>query len=208
MREAVVILPPDVRGQQVIQRGDRPPPRDLPRHLQPLGVLIEHRVDDVHERLVGVEQPVPAGQQIAFEPALALVLAQHLHHAALAAPDGRRPGCVSAIPLPLGRLEHVAQPVRDGLVRAEEAEVARLLIGLDDIAQEASRARAYPPRRRRRARGTSTAYSRKSGSARSLSSSPPLACGFAPIRRAPSRRKLRQFARAACRRHRTAPRGR
>ena len=51
--EAVVILPPDVRGQQDVQRGDRPPPGDVPGHLEPLGVLVEHRVDDVDERLVG-----------------------------------------------------------------------------------------------------------------------------------------------------------
>ena len=29
MAEAVVILPPDVRGEQVVQRGDGPPPGDL-----------------------------------------------------------------------------------------------------------------------------------------------------------------------------------
>ena len=51
--EAVVVLPPDVRGEQVVQRGDRPPPRDAVGRLQPLGVLVEHRVDDVDERLVG-----------------------------------------------------------------------------------------------------------------------------------------------------------
>ena len=83
MREAVVILPPDVAREQVVQRGDRPPPRQPARHLQPLRVLVEHRVDDVDERFVGVEQAVPAGQQIAFEPALALMLAEHFHHAAV-----------------------------------------------------------------------------------------------------------------------------
>ena len=62
---------------------DRPPPGDVPRHLQPLGVLVEHRVDDVDERLVAVEQPVAAGEQVAFEPALALVLAEHLHDPAV-----------------------------------------------------------------------------------------------------------------------------
>ena len=83
MREAVVVLPPDVRGQQDIQRRDRPPPGDSRGDLQPLGVLVEHRVDDVNERLVRVEQPVPAGQQVAFEPAFALMLAEHFDHAAV-----------------------------------------------------------------------------------------------------------------------------
>ena len=55
----------------------------LARDLQPLGVLVEHRVDDVDERLVAVEEPVPAGQQVALEPALAQVLAEDLHHAAV-----------------------------------------------------------------------------------------------------------------------------
>jgi hypothetical protein len=72
--EAVVILLPDVRGQQVVQRRDRPAPRQLFGDLQPLGVLVEHRVDDVDERLVAVEQAVAAGQQIPLQPALALVL--------------------------------------------------------------------------------------------------------------------------------------
>src|SRR5665647_702443 len=45
--ETVVVLAPHVRGQQDVERGDRPTPRDLPGHLQPLGVLVEHRVDDV-----------------------------------------------------------------------------------------------------------------------------------------------------------------
>ena len=82
VREAVVVLAPDVRGQQVVERGDLPPPRQVRGDLQPLGVLVEHRVDDVDEGLVAVEQPVPPGEQVAFEPALALVLAEDFHHAA------------------------------------------------------------------------------------------------------------------------------
>ena len=35
---------------------------------------------------------MPAGQQIAFQPALALVLAEHLHHAAVGGRRGRRWG--------------------------------------------------------------------------------------------------------------------
>jgi len=41
------------------------------RDLQPLRVLVEHRVDDVHEGLVAVEQAMPAGEDVALEPALA-----------------------------------------------------------------------------------------------------------------------------------------
>ncbi len=81
--ESVVVLPPDVRGEQVIQRGDGPPPGDLARHLEPLGVLVEHRVDDVDEGFVAGEETMPAGEQVAFQPALAQVLAQDLHHPAV-----------------------------------------------------------------------------------------------------------------------------
>ena len=81
--KAVVVLPPDVARQQIVERCDRPAPGDVIADLQPLGVLVEHRVDDVDERLVAGEEAVSAGQQIAFEPALALVLAQHLHDPAV-----------------------------------------------------------------------------------------------------------------------------
>ncbi len=55
----------------------------LPRDLQPLGVLIEHRIDDVYEGFVAGEEAVAAGQQIAFEPAFAHVFAEHFHDPAV-----------------------------------------------------------------------------------------------------------------------------
>ena len=91
--EAVVVLTPDVGGQQIIERCDgRAPGNLLARDLEPLGVLIEHRVDDVNERLVAGKQTVPAGEQIAFEPALAGVLAQASPSPARRSRDDRRPG--------------------------------------------------------------------------------------------------------------------
>ncbi len=120
--EAVVVLAPDVRAQQVVERGDRAPPGDVGGHLQPLRVLVEHRVDDVDERLVAVEEAVPAGQQVALQPALALVLGEDLHHPAVRGEvvvgreDLGHPGLV-------GHLEDGAEAVRGGLVRAEDAEV-------------------------------------------------------------------------------------
>ena len=103
-------------------------------HLQPLGVLVEHRVDDVDERLVAGEEAVPAGEQVALEPALALVLAQHLHHppvggeVVVVGQDLRDPGAV-------GDLEHVLPAVRVVLVRAEQPEVPRLQVELHHVAQ-------------------------------------------------------------------------
>ncbi len=121
MREAVVVLAPDVRREQVVERGDRPSPADPARHLQPLRVLVEHRVDDVDEGLVAVEQPVPAGEQVALEPALAEVLGEHLHDAAVRG-EVVIGGEDLGVPGPVGDLEHGREPVRRRLVRAHDPE--------------------------------------------------------------------------------------
>jgi hypothetical protein len=115
VREAVVVLAPDVRGQQVVQRGDLAPPRQVRGDLQPLGVLVEHRVDDVDERLVAVEEAVPAGEQVALEPALALVLAEHLHHAPVGARNSSF-GTVAASHWRLVDLEDGLEAVGERLV--------------------------------------------------------------------------------------------
>ena len=78
VREAVVILAPHVGGEQVVEAGDRPPPGHLSAGLQPLGVLVEHCVDDVDERLVAGEHAVAAGEQVALQQPLTHVLAEHL----------------------------------------------------------------------------------------------------------------------------------
>ena len=77
VREAVVILLPDMGGEQIVQRSDLPAPGQFQCYLQPLGVLAEHRVDDANEGLIAVEQPMPSGEQISFQPTLALVFAEH-----------------------------------------------------------------------------------------------------------------------------------
>jgi hypothetical protein len=116
-----MILLPDMGGKQIVQRGDFPPPRQLQRHLQPFGVLAEHRIDDANERLVAVEHPVAPGQQVAFQPPLALVLAEHrVEHAA-----GRRQELIVLklrIPLAVGDLEDRAEEIRERLIRPEDAE--------------------------------------------------------------------------------------
>src|SRR6187402_1627748 len=66
-----------MRREQIVERCDLAPPRQPGGHLQPLGVLVEHRVDDVDEGFVAVEQAVSSGEQVTFQPALALMLAQH-----------------------------------------------------------------------------------------------------------------------------------
>ena len=52
MGEAIVILPPDMRGEQIIQRCDGFAPRDRFGRFQPFRMLIEHRINDVGECLV------------------------------------------------------------------------------------------------------------------------------------------------------------
>ncbi len=136
--EAVVVLLPDVRGEQIVQRCDRPAPGQLPGDLQPLRVLAEHRVDDADERLITVEHPVPAGQQISFQPTLALVLAEHrVQHES----GGRQEFVVALrarVPLPVGHLEDRAQKVRYRLVRAEDPEIPLRLVQLHHVTQELS----------------------------------------------------------------------
>ena len=147
MGEAVVILPPDMRREQIIQRRDRLAPRDCFGRLQPFRMLIEHRVDDVDERLVAREKAVTAGEQVAFEPALAEVLAQDLHDAAVDAEidvdilDARHP-------LLAADLVDRVETVRGGLIRTEQAEILVGEVQLHHVAQKRpEHARRLRPRR-------------------------------------------------------------
>ena len=137
MGEAVMILTPDGGADEDVERGNRRPPGNFDfRLLQPLGVLVHHRVDDVGERLVGVEQDVAAGEQIALHPALQRVLAQHLHHAAV----GRELAAVGVFGLDFGepglaaRLVDRLQAVGRGLVGAEDPEIVHVVA--HHVAQE------------------------------------------------------------------------
>ena len=104
-------------------------------HLQPLGVLIEHRIDDVDEGFVAREEPVPAGQQVSLQPALALVLAEHLHHPAV-----RREVVVFRVDVghvaAVGHLKHVLPAVRVVLVGAEQAQVLAVQVLLHDVPEK------------------------------------------------------------------------
>jgi hypothetical protein len=99
-------------------------------------VLVEHRIDHVGERLVGVEEPVSAGEQVPFEPTNQRVLGQHFHDAAVA----RELTAVGIFgqhvgePGLLARLVYRLQPVRRRLVGAEHTERRR--VGAQNIAQE------------------------------------------------------------------------
>jgi hypothetical protein len=67
--QTIVVLAPDERRDQKIER------RDGNSRLQPLCVLVVHRIDDVDEGLIAVEASMATGQKIAFQPASGSVLA-------------------------------------------------------------------------------------------------------------------------------------
>ena len=83
--EAVVVLLPYIGGQNQVERGDALPPGQLVAHLQPLGMLRDHRINHADKAFVRGKEAVAAGQQVAFKPAFAQVLGKHrVHNAAVA----------------------------------------------------------------------------------------------------------------------------
>ena len=131
MREPVVVLAPDRGRQQDVLGCDRGAPRHVVlADVQPLGVLVEHGIDDVGEGFIGVEEPVPPGQQVSLQPAEQRVLRQHLHDAPI---DGK----LTAVgvlrqhvghPRLLARLVDGLKPVRGGLVRSKDAEARHVVL--------------------------------------------------------------------------------
>lgn len=67
--EPVVILSPDCRGKEDIEGGNCLSPGNFFTLLEPLGVLVDHRVNDVNEWLVTVDETMTTAQQVTFEPA-------------------------------------------------------------------------------------------------------------------------------------------
>ena len=65
-----MVVLPDVRRQEVVERGDRASPGQAAGNLQPFGVLVEHGVHNVDEGLVAGKEAVLASEQISFEPTL------------------------------------------------------------------------------------------------------------------------------------------
>ena len=135
--EPIVVLPPHMGGQDVIQRGDLPAPRQAEGDLEPLGMLVEHRIDDMDQGLVAVEHTVPASEQVSLEPALALMLGKDFHHAALGSQELISRFCFG-VPLPRRCFEDGSEPVGQGLVGAENPEVPLILIVSNHVAEESS----------------------------------------------------------------------
>ena len=135
--EAVVVLPPHGGGDQAIPGGDRGAPGGMvPAALQPFGVLVEHRGNHMGEGLVGVEEAVATGEEVALHHSHQGVLAEHLHHPATA-------GQLTAIGIFREQLFHPhllallidrLQAVGGGFIGAEHPQ--RIRIPLDQIPQQ------------------------------------------------------------------------
>jgi len=128
MSKAVVILPPNRRSNEEVQGGYFLAPRKAVRDRQPLGVLVKHGVNHVHEGLVGREKAISSGQQIAFEHAFHGVLTEHLDDSTV-----RRKFAAVLVfrevlgdPEFLGRLVDRLQFVGGGFVGAEHTEVVHV----------------------------------------------------------------------------------
>src|ERR1700730_698019 len=136
--ETIVVLAPDMGGEQVVEGSNGLTPGNGTGGLQPFGVLVEHGVDDVNEGFVAREQAVAAGEEIALEPALAHVLAEDLHHPAVGGEmfvdgEGR------SLPGFAGDFEDGVQAVGRGFVGAEEAKISRAQVAFHDVAQKAAK---------------------------------------------------------------------
>ena len=136
--KAVVVLLPDMGGQHIVERGDLLPPGELVADLKPLGMLGEHGVHDADKGLIGVEEAVAAGEQIALQHALAHMLREHgVHDAAVLVevivrvPDFTVPDAVR-------RLENGVEAVGVILIGGEGAEVALFLVELENVADKFS----------------------------------------------------------------------
>lgn len=73
VRKSVVILSPDGGGKEDVEGRDLLPPFDLETLLQPLAMLIDHRVDNVYKGFVTIQKAMAAGENVAFEPSLSKV---------------------------------------------------------------------------------------------------------------------------------------
>src|SRR5450756_2393489 len=78
---------------------------------------------------------MPSGEQVALEPALALMLTENLHHA----PGGCEKFVIRrgrGVPLTFGYFKEGFQTVGERLVRAKDPEIPMLAVQLHHIAQE------------------------------------------------------------------------
>src|SRR5512143_1655646 len=99
-------------------------------------MLIEHRVNDMGESLVGSEESMPSGQEITFQPPLQSVLAEHLHDVPVTGEFTtiRILGLDLRHPCFLRGLVHGSQTVGSCFIRPEHPKLVQVIT--HDIAQE------------------------------------------------------------------------
>ena len=98
-------------------------------------MLVEHRVHDVDKGLIAGKEAVPSGEEIPFEPPLAGMLAQDLHHPAI---RGQVFILLQLLRDPSARcdVKQCRQSVRGRLVRAKHAKVGEVVP--HDVTQQAT----------------------------------------------------------------------
>ena len=130
VREAVVVLTPNMARQQNVEAADGGTPRNLALGgLEPLAVLVDHGIDHVHKALVGAPHAGASGEHVSLEEAFALVLGQLLDDLT-GAGQQLVVGLVlveAGIPLLLGHLVGGLQAVGRGLVGTKDAEILHVL---------------------------------------------------------------------------------
>ena len=134
MSKAVVVLLPDVGGENEVQRRNVLPPRELVANFEPFRVLCRHGIDHADERFVGSEETVASREDIAFQPAFAHMLGQvRVHDAAVfrefvvGGPDVR-------VKVAVGHFERAVEAVGHTFVRSERAEVFALFVEFEYVA--------------------------------------------------------------------------
>lgn len=130
VREAVVVLTPDVARQQNVEAADGGTPRNLALGgLEPFAVLVDHGIDHVDKALVGAPHAGASGKHVGLEETLTLVLGQLLDNLTGTGQQlvvGLVP-VKAGIPLLFGHLVGSLQAVGRGLVGTEDAEVVHVL---------------------------------------------------------------------------------
>jgi hypothetical protein len=141
--EAIVVVAPCMTCEQNIERRERSAPGILAALLEPLGMLSGHRIDHLREGFIGGPHAMTAGEQVAFKPSLAEVLAQHFHDAAVRTEfivDRNNLGHRAA----LRGLKDGVQAIGIRFIGAEHAEVCQ--IHSEDVAEEISSLRGASAR--------------------------------------------------------------
>src|SRR5207248_5672385 len=134
---AIMVLTPDVGREKIVEGCNGGTPWNVSTRLQPLGVLIKHRVHDMDERLVRGEQPMAAGEEIAFQPSLTGVLAQHLHNPSIGS-QVIILGTGLSHPGPVGDLKESAEPVRCQFVWCHHSKIPVLKIACHHVPKKVS----------------------------------------------------------------------